>query len=459
MILIALAGFSLSAGCSPPPAHEKESGPQDSAGPAPIEIRLPENIPAESPANAAPGMTIEPKRIGTFMGGGLGLYAPLDVWRKEIEHAKKLNIGIVRFNSDVWDMLEPERGKYRWEKLDQLVNLLVDEAGIEVLFTLPISSKWNGQNRQARAFGFDVGPTHFPTEDMESYRNFCGTLAARYKGKIKYYEIWNEPDFPMFWKGDLQPDAAEYLPFLKQGYEAIKQADPDAVVLNGGLAKPQETLWLKKLLKLGGGDYFDALNIHIYPAFARYPDALDVAQRILAAHKLQKPVWVTETSTTGAYFETADRVEEEYQKSVYLAQNYTRALSRPEVSRIFWHSLKNPGKDVRLPKDYDFGLISSGGETLPAYEAHRVWSQLLVGCKPLGRMNTTGDVEIYEFERDGSRLLVGWSRGGKAKFAIPEKYKRAKITTLGGKSRSAERTQQPEVILGKEPVYVELFPG
>jgi len=448
-----LAGILL-IGCS---ASSQEQGMVEKQAGSP-KVAAQEKHRTVLPTVASPvAGEIKPKRIGTYMGGGLGLYGPMENWEHEIELVKDLNVGIIRFNSDIWDLLEPQRGVYQWDKLDHLVDLVTREGGMDILFTLPIASKWNGENKQVNMMGFPIGRTHFPTKDMESFRDFCQTLAARYKGRIKYYEAWNEPDFLMFWKGDMQPDAAEYLPFLKEAYKTIKETDPDAIILNGGLAKPQETLWLNKLLDLGGGSYFDIMNIHIYPAFARYPDALDVTEKILARHHLVKTIWVTETSTTGTFFETQNREKEEYDKSVYLVQNFTRALSRPDVGCIFWHSLKNPGKDIHLPKDYDFGLINSDGVLLPAYKAFQVWSRTLIGSNPLGRLGDGTNIEIYQFEHDGKMILVAWTNGDEQRLIIPEKYTKVRITTLRGDSKKIKRSKTPEIALGKEPVYLELL--
>ena len=50
-------------------------------------------------------------------------------------------------------------------------------------------------------------------------------MAQRYKGKIKYYQIWNEPNLESEWNGQ-QVDAARYVELLKGAYQRIKAADP-----------------------------------------------------------------------------------------------------------------------------------------------------------------------------------------------------------------------------------------
>ena len=60
-------------------------------------------------------------------------------------------------------------------------------------------------------------------------------MAARYKGKIRAYQIWNEANLAREWDGKA-PNAKEYVDMLRLTYQAIKKADPNAVVINGGLS-------------------------------------------------------------------------------------------------------------------------------------------------------------------------------------------------------------------------------
>src|SRR5262249_13603941 len=154
-------------------------------------------------------------------------------------------------------------------------------------------------------------------------------------------------------------------------------------------------------------------NLHIYPSFSTLAQAIEVNSQLLKKYNLVKPFWITETSTTGAYFETKDRDREEYEKAVYLAQTYTRAFSHPDVDRVFWHSLRNPGRDVRLPKDYDFGLMTLEGSPLPAYKSYRVWTDELLDSKPLGAQNLP-PFEAYAFKKGDTTVYVIWKTEGKS---------------------------------------------
>jgi hypothetical protein len=311
------------------------------------------------------------KNFGAYMGGALGIWAPVDVYEKEAPYAKDLNIGITRFNTDCWDGLEPSRGKYTWDKLDSIVDTL-RRNDIDILFTVPISAKWNTSGGPVRVNNFDIGATHFPAKDLNDIEVFCEALAARYKGKIKYYEAWNEPDLFIFWKG--KPDAKEYTEVLKKMHKGLKKGDPDCMVLVGGIAYPLDDKYMKDLISTGAFDYFDIMSIHVYTK-----SAWDVQRMITNTKNIvkwsgkDKPIWVTEVSTTPDFFKSGDREQEEKDKAELLPKFYDMFFSQG-IERVFWHTLRGCGAEAGMPKDFDFGLMTSGYNKLPAYDALKAFT-------------------------------------------------------------------------------------
>lgn len=61
--------------------------------------------------------------------------------------------------------------------------------------------------------------------------DYAAEIARRFKGRIKYWELGNEPDLEFFYEGPMK-DYAEVHETIAR---AILEADPDAVVMNGGL--------------------------------------------------------------------------------------------------------------------------------------------------------------------------------------------------------------------------------
>ena len=94
-------------------------------------------------------------------------------------------------------------------------------------------------------------------------------MATRYAGRVDAYEIWNEPNLAREW-GGRTPNAAEYVNLLKVGYNAVKSADPGAIVITAGLsptgtqppeAMPDDT-YLREMYLAGAKGYYDMIGMH-----------------------------------------------------------------------------------------------------------------------------------------------------------------------------------------------------
>ncbi|HLB12269.1 MAG TPA: cellulase family glycosylhydrolase, partial [Dehalococcoidia bacterium] len=161
-----------------------------------------------------------------------------------------------------WDYIEVKgKGQFEWNESDRLVKLTSD-LGLKLLARLDFVPKW------ARAPGADP-KVNGPPAKYQDYFDFVGAVARRYKGKIAAYQIWNEPNLAREWDGKV-PNAKEYVDLLKGAYEAIKGADPQAIVITSGLspttAPPPTAIpdieYLRQMYAAGAKDYFDMLGVH-----------------------------------------------------------------------------------------------------------------------------------------------------------------------------------------------------
>ncbi|MEM0992643.1 MAG: T9SS type A sorting domain-containing protein [Bacteroidota bacterium] len=144
---------------------------------------------------------------------------------------------------------------------------------------------------------WDNGENGTPVNDTNYLALYLWKTVNIYKDHIRFYEIWNEPDF--FFYGNIwnyrdpnntwwvrNPDPCEYqlhapifhyVRTLRISYEVIKAVDPDAYVSIGALGMPH---FLDAVLRntdnpvdgsptaeypLGGGAYFDVMGYHEYP--------------------------------------------------------------------------------------------------------------------------------------------------------------------------------------------------
>lgn len=121
-------------------------------------------------------------------------------------------------------------------------------------------------------------------------------VAERYKGKVKYYEVCNEPNFTS--------NVEEYFKGHKMAFEIIRQADPQAKVM-GPATVNIDLNWLRRLYELGFKDVSDIVSIHDYEGHEsitpeHWAWKYGELRRIMAAGgDAAKPVWQTERAIAG----------------------------------------------------------------------------------------------------------------------------------------------------------------
>jgi hypothetical protein len=145
------------------------------------------------------------------------------------------------------------------------------------------------------------------------YVDFVGEVAARYRGRVAAYQIWNEPNLTSEW-GRRPPDAAAYARLLRGAYGRIRAVDPNAKVVMAALAPTRtesadalnELIYLQQLYDAGARGSFDVLAVQAYglrggPDDPRIDNTdvtfsrpLLVRRVMLANGDADTPVWATE---------------------------------------------------------------------------------------------------------------------------------------------------------------------
>lgn len=173
------------------------------------------------------------------------------------------------------DIEGAEKGAFDWSHTDAIVEMANAE-GIDLLVRVDHQPAWAGG-------GF---PVNGPPDDLTDLTDFLTALATRYRGRIRAYEVWNEPNLAREWGGRV-PDPEEYVRLLGAAYKAIKQADPNAMVISAGLSPTgtwteeacPDDQYLRSMYEAMGRDsdgYFDVLGAH--GAGYKSPPEIDPAQ-------------------------------------------------------------------------------------------------------------------------------------------------------------------------------------
>ena len=341
---------------------------------------------AMQPAPAPP----PPKPQYGIAAGGAPVYWGQSDLDSYFNGLKALGVTWVRWDLD-WNVVQSDGpGSYTWEAVDR-VQATAERYGIQSLAILTYTPEW------ARNSGCKDDP-HCAPADPAAFGRFASAAANRYKGRIKYWEIWNEPNFTFFWKP--QPNAALYATVLRQAFAAIKAVDAGTTVLSGGLAASGDEAdgsiapitFMNSLYAQGANAAFDAVGFHpyTYPATPDYKAWWNRWQQIEPVRALMqsrgdsgKQIWLTEygapTGGPGNGF-AANQLSDftyghDFMQEAAQQVLLQRGLDfyRPRVAWIgpfFWYSLRDEGT-ARDSTENFYGLLRADGSKKPAYSTYQ----------------------------------------------------------------------------------------
>jgi hypothetical protein len=285
-----------------------------------------------------------------------------------------------------WEQIETKPGKWDWSAADAVVQA-AKRHHVSLLWLVGNTAPWDSDNGQWSGAPKDLqNPKgHFP--------QFVRKLVSRYKGTVRHWEIRNEPNLDHNWQGH---DADKYAVYLAQAYDQIKQADPGATAVCGGLGGgvPEQTAWLKDLLaavhRRNRRIPFDVAAFHVYGgqadrkftghgAIAKYLEWCDdeITQALQAEGLASTPVWFTEFNYPAAMeYQTFDLDfhDGDSSQAKFVTEMLPRLIARHPERKIFWASLADDfdetgafGSTGLLHSDKQHNL----GAPRPSYEALR----------------------------------------------------------------------------------------
>ena len=203
-----------------------------------------------------------------------------------------------------------------WDKYDHIVALAA-QYNMGLLVRISNPPAWS------RAEG-DAAGTFAPPDDYSDFADFAAALAARYKGQVRYYQIWNEPNIFPEW-GVYPTDPEAYTQLLKVGANAIRAVDPDAVIIAGALAATidldgttiggrgfSDLLFLQRMYDAGAAPYFDIMaaqgyglwsgptDRRMHPRVMNFGRPQFIRDLMVANGDGHKPIWISEMNWNAA---------------------------------------------------------------------------------------------------------------------------------------------------------------
>ena len=174
---------------------------------------------------------------------------------------KLASIGIkrVRIQSG-WQRTEKTRGVYDFSWLDEIVDNLLAR-GMQPWMCLCYGNGLYDDTAKT-VFGAVGCPPVHTDEQRNAWYNYVQATVTHFKGRVKEYEIWNEPDEGYAWKSGV--NATEFGNLTVWTAAAIRKADLNAYIMGGAISKLYPGEYFNEALRTGMADVIDAISFHEY---------------------------------------------------------------------------------------------------------------------------------------------------------------------------------------------------
>lgn len=346
----------------------------------------------------------------------------------------------------LWSEVEGVPGDYNWAKARSFEENVkkIREAGIEVIAVVQSTPEW------AQAIeGVFCG--RIQPSKLEAFGRFLYAAVQRYSQSpysVRFWEIWNEPDVdPKLvppnsgfgcWgdQSDWYYGGEYYSQMLGVAYRKVKEANPDAFVVVGGLlldCDPRQppggrdcrpSRFFEGILREGSGRNFDGVALHDYEFYGgdlgKYSNynwnsswettgpslvaKIRYLKDLLDQYQVRGKFLISTENALLCDLCVNDSTFEET-KAIFLVQAY--ALS---ISEGLWGNMWHRVGDWR-----NSGLMNPDLSPRPAYYAFRYMSSVIEGYQFSRKIDGYEGVVGLEFQKDRRAIWILWSRNGQTR--------------------------------------------
>ncbi|MGE5603416.1 MAG: DUF5722 domain-containing protein [Nitrososphaerales archaeon] len=350
-----------------------------------------------------------------------------------------------------WDVIQPD-GPADWKPANVPDPYVAAElaAGRQVVAVLIGTPKW-------AALHPEDGARAVP--DTDAWAAFAKRMAQHYRGRIRHWIIWNEPDVwqaghpGQTWAGSVD----DYARLLRTAYSAIKSVDPDLQVHVAGLTyfwdwSHGRRQYLDRLLDVlaadpaapANGYYFDAVVYHLYFKPLQAPKVLAEVAASLQKHGIMgKELWVNETNAPPSEDKqelpwSAPRYRVSLdEQAAFVLQEFSLAFAAG-ATRVEFYKLRNSVDHGESIEPY--GLLRGDNSRRPAFAAYQVATTYLRDFRSAVR-EQAGPANAVTFDRGNATTTVVWTT---ARMATRVAVRSASTEALLVNERGAARRIRPQ---------------
>ncbi len=329
-----------------------------------------------------------------------------------------------------WSDINTASDLYDWSGFDAWMDY-GSRHGLDVVYTFGRTPLW-ASSKPAAPSGFGPGQCA-PPVNMSDWDNFVTAVVHRAAGRIKYWELWNEPQDQTEYCGT----SSQMVAMAQHAYGIIKSANTDFQVItpatlydNGAGPK-----WLDSYLADGGTRYTDIVSFHGYllgPA-ENHLQVIQEYRTITSKYGLQtKPLWNTESD-----WGDVQGVENQ---AAYLAKYYLLQWHEG-LERFYWYAYDND----RYGTLYSNGTLTKAGI---AYQ--QVFNWMVGATQDQSCAKDADSTWVCGFTRSGGyQALAVWNSTKSATYTPAPQYKQYR--DLAGALHSISGP----ITIGNAPVLLE----
>jgi hypothetical protein len=364
-----------------------------------------------------PILLARPEKAATPTTGPWGVSSSASSLRDHAEWFPKMSaagITSVRLFPE-WRGIEPKKGTWKWDNADALVKSAADNK-IEITGILMGSSH---KSKKAH---------EFPMDDLPGWEKYVAAVVGRYKGKVQYWEVWNEGNGGF---NDGKHTTKDYAKLAISTYAAAKKANPDAKV---GLSvasfdAPYLNQVILAMKKEGKPNSFDHVCIHPYEIadginspdgeipFLWMAHTLRQMLKASAPDRANAEIWISEVGHRVERRGSRNITEEDAAKA--LVKIYTMALAQG-IARTQWFEGRDP-----LGEPPGFGLLKRDGKPRASYTAIKELTKRLGPSPKYVGWLALGAGYGFVFEGGPAPVLITWMPAGqKSKAFFPTEVER-----------------------------------
>lgn len=349
-----------------------------------------------------------------------------------------------------WPDIEPERGRWDFRRLDQYV-AMAKLTGVDILLPLGRTPRW-ASSRPAEKSSYGLGEAAEPA-DMENWRRYVRTVAERYRGRIRHYDLWNEVNEKGFFSGSVE----KLIELTCEAHRILHDVSSDNRLVSpsfiGAGSEPEQ---FENFLRKGGKTCVDIIGYHFYVPHREPEEIVPLVHRVQAAMARQGlsnlPLWNTES---GWWMENGDGTPETGAdtrwRRVRLGEGaavVARSLILGRwagLERFYWYSWDN----------HILGLIEpSTGALKPAAVAYGAVVRWMGFASP--RCSASRSTWICTLPTTAGQLRrIAWHTDGPpASFSLPSGEHLVAMERLDGVRQPTTGAPAAFVALGLEPVLI-----